>query len=109
MIYNLLASSYKKLEKSQCHSKAYRALHLLPQAKSACSTDKSCIGVYDDWCDDKPPFFLCSGDRHDISPFEVSTGSKVVENLVERIKGFSCVYAKDGNNDIIKYLSNLFC
>ena len=84
---------YRKIEGKQCMKFAYRPSYLLSDAKSACSSDKKCLGIYDNYCDGKPPFHLCSNVREDIYSLEWST-SYISNRQPQPLQ--SCVLEKEG-------------
>jgi len=53
------AQTFKKVEETTCRRK-YRKFSTLEKAESACSSDRKCKGVYDNWCKNKH-FKLCKG------------------------------------------------
>ena len=63
----------------------------LRHAQDHCTADKSCSGIYHNYCTDQPPFFLCTKNELDLYPFEEST-----------ITPLSCVYEKDGKQFFMK-------
>ena len=57
-----LGASYKQLTGTECvNDKLYHeGVDTIDLAKSNCTLNEDCKGVYDDRCDGKAPFFLCS-------------------------------------------------
>ena len=60
------------------------AFGTLQDAEEHCTADKSCSGIYDNYCDNQPPYFLCTKNKLNEYPFEESTKTPL-----------SCVYEKD--------------
>ena len=69
----------------QCEKNGYRPSYSKEDARRKCSSDNSCYGVYDNFCDDRPPFFLCPKLNEDPFVLEESTVNPV-----------SCVHVKEG-------------
>ena len=85
ILYSTLVSNYRKLNGRQCMKNKFRQTETLEHAKDLCTSDDACGGVYDNYCDDNPPFYLCHVDKRDLFPFEDSA-----------LTPLSCVYEKDG-------------
>ena len=76
------------LNGKQCMRLAYRPSYGLLDAKKACFADVNCAGVYDNYCDNKPPFYLCSKARENM-----------IYNLEDSSTDFdtmSCIHEKEG-------------
>ena len=69
----------------QCAKHAYQPSYSKADAIKKCSFDDTCYGVYDDYCDDKPPFHLCP--KLNDNPFALE------ESILDPQ---SCVYLKEG-------------
>ena len=86
IIYSLSADfNYRKIHGHQCMSTTYRPSYNWEDAKIACSSDQNCVGVYDNYCDDKSPFYLCSKVREHIYTHENSNRDSI-----------SCIHEKEG-------------
>ena len=64
----------------------YNPSYSMSEAQKKCSLDDSCLGVYDNYCDSKPPFFLCP---------KLNDNAFVLEESV--LNPPSCVREKQGN------------
>ena len=81
-------SNYRELLGKQCMVNSQNTgifPGTLQHAQDHCTADKSCSGIYHNYCTDQPPFFLCTKNELDLYPFEEST-----------LTPLSCVYEKDG-------------
>lgn len=69
----------------QCQMNGYRQSYSKEDARRKCSSDNSCFGVYDNYCDNEPPFFLCPKLNEDLFVLEDSIANPL-----------SCVDVKEG-------------
>ena len=84
--FNYLDIEYKIQQGKHCFEHAYQPTYSKDDAFKKCTFDDSCAGVYDNYCDDSPPFYLCPKRNADPFVFEEST-----------LKPQSCVHMKQGN------------
>ena len=69
---NFILGENIKIDMSNTYDKYDR----LSSAKTACSYDRQCIGIYEDMCDKKGPFLL------------------VKSNFMTTVSGTNCIYKK---------------
>ena len=83
-----MTQGYDKLLMMHCWEKKYDYYATYTDAASACSTDSSCMGIYDHGCEEKG-YYLCPKD---------SIQEVWVSNQIK-----SCVYSKTGSKFCLKY------
>ena len=78
ILFAAFAKGYTKVEKKHCNNDKYGSYETLNDAKSACTSDENCSGVYGYGCDNAYRFYLCPS----TSAAETSSSS--------------CIYVKKG-------------
>ena len=76
---------FRKIIGKQCGKHGYKPSYSLEVAEKECSSDERCSGVYDEYCDEVGPYYLCPKLKDDPLALEESF-----------IDPPSCVYLKAG-------------
>ena len=82
------STGFTKLPLIHCYSDRYENFSTESAAKTACSVDSNCKGVYDSGCDNKGPFYLCPLS----ATYAPSTSSCILEKKTQGNSNCSNIY-----------------